>query len=143
MDGFGFLVPEKEKKSFLGAIWSSVIFQGRSDNEHASFTLFIGGSRNPDFVKEDEESLLSKVRNEFEELMKIKGEVVYSSKRIWEKAIPQYRLGYVEHENYFDHFEKDHKGIILSGNYRGGISIGDCIKNAENVVNKVQGLFRT
>ncbi len=75
--------------------------------------------------------------------MKIKGEVVYSSKRIWEKAIPQYRLGYVEHENYFDHFEKDHKGIILSGNYRGGISIGDCIKNAENVVNKVQGLFRT
>ncbi len=140
LDGFGFLIPEKEKKSFLGAIWSSVIFPGRSDNEHASFTLFIGGSRNPDFIFEDEESILSRVRNEFEELMKIKGQPVYSSKRMWEKAIPQYRLGYVEHENYIDHFEKDNRGIILSGNYRGGISVGDCIKNAGEVVKKIKNL---
>jgi protoporphyrinogen/coproporphyrinogen III oxidase len=140
LDGFGFLIPEKEKKSFLGAIWSSVIFPGRSDNEHASFTLFIGGSRNPDFILEKENNLLAKVRTEFEELMKIKGPPVYSSKRMWEKAIPQYRLGYVEHENYIDHFEKDNKGIILSGNYRGGISVGDCIKNAELVVNKIKNL---
>ena len=140
LDGFGFLIPEKEKKSFLGAIWSSVIFPERSDSEHASFTLFIGGSRNPDFVKEDEESLLSRVRNEFEALMRISGQPVYLSKRMWEKAIPQYRLGYIEHENYIDHFEKDNKGIILSGNYRGGISVGDCIKNAEIVVNKIKSL---
>ena len=32
LDGFGFLIPEKEQKSFLGAIWSSVIFPNRSDD---------------------------------------------------------------------------------------------------------------
>ena len=26
LDGFGFLIPAKENKSFLGALWSSVIF---------------------------------------------------------------------------------------------------------------------
>ena len=74
-----------------------------------------------------------KVRGEFETLMKISGEPVFSSYKFWPKAIPQYNIGYVEHENYFDDFEKRFPGIILSGNYRGGISVGDCIKNSEIV----------
>lgn len=137
LDGFGFLIPEKEEKSFLGALWSSAIFKHRTNDTQAAFTLFIGGSRNPNFVKEDRASLLSKVRTEFEELMKISGKPVFQSERYWEKAIPQYNLGYIEHERAFDQFEKQNPGLFLSGNYRGGISVGDCIKNAELVANKI------
>lgn len=137
LDGFGFLIPEKEKKSFLGALWSSVIFPFRADDNFATFTLFIGGSRNPDFVKEDRNKLLDRVRNEFEELMKINGKPVYSSHRFWEKAIPQYNIGYIEHERFFDEFEKQNPGLFISGNFRGGISVGDCIKNAELVAEKI------
>ena len=140
LDGFGFLIPSKEKKSFLGAIWSSVIFPNRAEEDKAAFTLFIGGSRNPGFADKDENDVISIARGEFEEIMKITGSPVYTSKRFWQKAIPQYTIGYVEHENYFDHFEKDNKGIFLSGNYRGGISVGDCIKNAEIVMNKIKSL---
>jgi oxygen-dependent protoporphyrinogen oxidase len=140
LDGFGFLVPSKEEKSFLGAVWSSVIFPNRSEDNTASFTLFVGGSRNPGFIYDDEEELIKTVKHEFEELMNIRGEPVHLAKRFWEKAIPQYTIGYVESENYFDHFEKDNKGIILSGNYRGGISVGDCIKNAGIVADKVKSI---
>lgn len=142
LDGFGFLIPEKEKKSFLGALWSSVIFSDRTDENTAAFTLFIGGSRNPDFVKANRTALLQKVRKEFEELMKIKGSPIYSAERFWEKAIPQYNLGYIEHEKYFDEFEKQNPGLFISGNFRGGISVGDCIKNAENVSEKINVEFR-
>lgn len=142
LDGFGFLIPEKEKKSFLGALWSSVIFSDRTDENTAAFTLFIGGSRNPDFVNENQTALLQKVRKEFEELMKIKGSPIYSAERFWEKAIPQYNLGYIEHEKYFDEFEKQNPGLFISGNFRGGISVGDCIKNAENVSEKINVEFR-
>jgi protoporphyrinogen/coproporphyrinogen III oxidase len=69
--------------------------------------------------------------------MKINGSPVYSAERYWDKAIPQYKLGYIEHENYFDAFEKKNPGLFLSGNYRGGISVGDCIKNAELVAKKI------
>lgn len=137
LDGFGFLIPAKENKSFLGALWSSVIFSGRSDDKTAAFTLFVGGSRNPEFVKEDRKTLLTKVRKEFEALMGISAEPIFSSERFWEKAIPQYNLGYVEHERFFDDFEKQNPGIFISGNFRGGISVGDCIKNAELVCNKI------
>jgi oxygen-dependent protoporphyrinogen oxidase len=136
LDGFGFLIPSKEKKSFLGAIWSSVIFPGRTEDDKAAFTLFIGGARNPEFVDLNREDLLKLVKKEFEELMKINGDPVYEAERFWEKAIPQYNLGYIEHEKYFDDFEKNNPGLFLSGNYRGGISVGDCIKNAEVVAEK-------
>ncbi|HRN27215.1 MAG: protoporphyrinogen oxidase [Ignavibacteriaceae bacterium] len=137
LDGFGFLIPAKENKSFLGALWSSVIFSDRADENKAAFTLFVGGSRNPEFVNEERTSLLTKVRKEFEALMGITADPIFTSERFWEKAIPQYNLGYVEHENYFDDFEKRHPGLFISGNFRGGISVGDCIKNAELVANKV------
>jgi len=141
LDGFGFLIPEKEEKSFLGAIWSSVIFPNRADESKASFTLFIGGSRDAGFVDDVEQNVIDRARREFEMIMNISAEPVSISKRLWPKAIPQYNLGYVEHENFFDHFEKDNNGIVLGGNYRGGISIGDCIKNAELVVNKIKKLI--
>ena len=131
LDGFGFLIPAKEKKSFLGALWSSVIFDGRTDEDKAAFTLFIGGSRDAALLKLDKELIIKKVIKEFEELMTIHSSPVFTSSRLWNKAIPQYNIGYIEHERYFEKFEKEHDGIILSGNYRGGISVGDCIKNAE------------
>jgi oxygen-dependent protoporphyrinogen oxidase len=136
LDGFGFLVPSKERKSFLGVIWNSVIFPNRSSEDTASFTLFIGGARDPEIFSLDKELLFMKVRGEFETLMKISGDPIFSSYKFWLKSIPQYNIGYVEHENYFDHFEKKFPGIILSGNYRGGISVGDCIKNSELVAEK-------
>ncbi len=143
LDGFGFLIPEKEEKSFLGAIWSSVIFPNRSDQDKAAFTLFIGGSRDAGFVDDVEQIVIDRARREFELLMKISAEPVAIAKRFWPKAIPQYNLGYVEHENFFDHFEKDNKGIVLGGNYRGGISIGDCIKNSEIIANKIKSIINS
>jgi protoporphyrinogen/coproporphyrinogen III oxidase len=137
LDGFGFLIPAKENKSFLGALWNSIIFSDRTDESTAAFTLFVGGSRNPDFVKEDRTSLLLKVRKEFEALMGITSDPIFSSDRFWEKAIPQYNLGYIEHERFFDDFEKRNPGLFISGNFRGGISVGDCVKNAELVCNKI------
>ena len=141
LDGFGFLIPAKEKKSFLGALWSSVIFSDRTDETKAAFTLFVGGSRNPELVKKDRNSLLLKVRKEFEDLMGIAADPIYTSERFWEKAIPQYNLGYIEHERFFDDFEKRNPGLYISGNFRGGISVGDCIKNADLVCDKINVQF--
>ncbi len=137
LDGFGFLIPAKEKKSFLGAIWSSVLFPNRAPLGQASFTLFIGGARNPEIGNIDKEILFKNARNEFESIMKINGEPTYINYRYWNKAIPQYNVGYIEHEKYFAEFEKNNPGIFLSGNYRGGISVGDCIKNTEVTADRI------
>jgi protoporphyrinogen/coproporphyrinogen III oxidase len=137
LDGFGFLIPSKENKSFLGAIWNSVIFPNRAKDDLASFTLFIGGSRNPEIGKYDRELIKKKAKAEFQEIMKIEAEPIFNASKFWDRAIPQYNVGYIEHEKYFEEFEKNNPGIVLSGNYRGGISVGDCIKNAAKVAERI------
>ncbi len=138
LDGFGYLIPSKEKKSFLGAIWTSTIFPNRCDDDKAAFTLFIGGARSPYLFDIEKEKLLGKVLSEFKNIMQIKTDPVFIKERMWQRAIPQYNLGYIEHENYFDNFEKENPGIFISGNFRGGISVGDCVKNSEIVFNKIK-----
>lgn len=138
LDGFGFLIPEKEKKSFLGAIWGSVIFPNRAQNDEASFTIFVGGAKEPKLLDNDINSRIDEVLNQFKQIMKTKSEPISIKYRIWEKAIPQYNLGHIEHEKYFDEFEKRFPGIFLGGNYRGGISVGDCIKNSEVNFNRLR-----
>ncbi len=137
LDGFGFLIPSSEKKNFLGAIWSSTIFPNRCDDDKAAFTLFIGGARSQNLFQTDKQKLIETVLNEFKQIMCIKTEPILLKEKLWHKAIPQYNIGYIEHENYFDNVEKENPGIFLSGNYRGGISVGDCVKNSEIVYNKI------
>ncbi|MGE5350889.1 MAG: protoporphyrinogen oxidase [Acidobacteriota bacterium] len=142
LDGFGYLIPQKENKSYLGAIWSSVIFPNRAPEGYASFTIFIGGARSPQLFDEmNKEDLIRQVLKEFQDVMKITGMPQYRTDRMWTKAIPQYNLGYIEHEKYFEEFEKAHRGILLSGNYRGGISVGDCMKNSEVVYRRALALL--
>ncbi len=138
LDGFGFLVPAKERRSFLGAIWSSIIFPNRADEDKAAFTLFVGGARDPEVGNIDKEILIKKVRGEFEKIMGITEDPVYTGYKYWTKSIPQYNIGYIEHERYFDEFEKNNPGVFLSGNYRGGISIGDCLKNGELIFERIK-----
>jgi len=143
LDGFGFLIPEKEKKKFLGAIWSSTIFPDRSREDTAAFTLFIGGARSPELFDEDPDGLNQTVISEFQEIMGISELPVFTDEKMWPRAIPQYTIGYVEHETYFERFEQDNPGIFLSGNYRGGISVGDCIKNSEIIYMKIRDYIET
>ncbi|MDP4114902.1 MAG: protoporphyrinogen oxidase [Bacteroidota bacterium] len=138
LDGFGFLIPSKEKKSFLGAIWSSVIFPTRTTEDKTAFTLFIGGSRNPEIADMDRDSVLKKAIKEFQEVMVINEKPIFNAHRFWSKAIPQYNVGYVEHDKYFAEFETNNPGLYLSGNFRGGIAVGDCIRNSDVLYNKVK-----
>lgn len=138
LDGFGFLIPSKENKSFLGAIWSSTIFINRAQKDNAAFTIFVGGARNPEFKVSEVDAKIKIVLKEFHEIMGIKSQPTLLQWKFWNKAIPQYNLGYIEHEKYFEQFENENPGIFLSGNYRGGISVGDCVKNSYTNFEKIR-----
>ncbi len=129
LDGFGFLIPGVEKKAFLGAIWSSVIFSNRAPEGKEAFTLFIGGARNQEINWKEPEKIIMDAINEFSEIMRITGSPEIIEYNLWEKAIPQYNVGYIELEKVCSEFESKNPGIYLSGNFRGGISVGDCIRN--------------
>lgn len=142
LDGFGFLVPRAERRQILGTIWSSSIFSGRAPVGGAAFTTFVGGTRQPEIALLPDERLREIVLKELKDLLGVtqKPDVVEIAR--WEKAIPQYNVGHGEVVRAIEAFEDNHPEIFVSGNFRGGISVSDCIKNAFELSRKLVPEFQ-
>lgn len=141
LDGFGFLIPQKEEKSFLGAIWNSVLFPYRTDNDNVCFTLFIGGATKERISGTTTGASIKKAISEFQQIMNIKNVPVYTSYKLWKKAIPQYNIGYEKVDTAIKQFESNNPGFFLGGNYRRGIALGDCLHSAEIIRDEVKKYF--
>jgi len=143
VDGFGFLVPEKEKRQILGTIWSSSLFDGRAPEGHVGLTTFVGGTRQPDVARLPDDQLITIVSEELRSILGIDGGPSFTMVTRWEEAIPQYTLGYPKVLEAFDRFEKEHPGMFLCSNFRGGISVGDCITSSEKIAQRVKEHLRS
>ena len=129
LDGFGFLVPEIEKRSILGALFTSTLFKNRAPDGHHLLTVFAGGARQPDIAQKESDELLKLVESDLKDLIGLKGEPVVKDHIYWPKSIPQYEIGYGEIYSVFDEIETENPGLHFAGNFRDGISVPDCIKN--------------
>ena len=127
LDGFGMLVPEVESRNILGALFSSTLFSGRAPEDHVLLTVFVGGTRQPDHALSDSEKLLPLVMQDLRDLLGVRGDAVMIHRRTWQRAIPQYVLGYGDVKASLDAMEKAHPGLFFAGNYRNGISVPDTI----------------
>ena len=137
LDGFGYLIPAVERRKILGTIWSSVLFPGRAPEGHMALTTFVGGSRQPEMLALPDDELLRTVRTELESIMQVRGEPAYAKVIRWDRAIPQYNLGHQKIMDMVDGFEAAHPGLIVCSNYRGGIAVGDCVKNGKHTAGNI------
>ncbi len=141
LDGFGFLIPAKEKRKILGALWSSTLFENRAPSGHVALTTFVGGARSPEFAGKTDEQTIQIALEELKALLGVEGEPTYSKIIHWNKAIPQYNIGYQKTLDAIERFEANFKGAFICSNYRGGISVGDCIMSAEKKATEIIKLF--
>lgn len=133
--GFGFLVPEKEERQILGAVYNSAIFPSRYQT--VAFTVFLGGSRKPELVKYSDGTLIEVATAELQSILNLKARPVVESVAKWERAIPQYRIGHLEILAKVDALEAREQTLAFVGNWRGGISVPDTIAHAEEVAQRL------
>jgi oxygen-dependent protoporphyrinogen oxidase len=137
LDGFGFLVPEKEKREILGTIWSSALFPNRAPQGHVALTTFVGGSRQPEICERDDDALVRTVLDELRLIMSVGGKPVYSKVIRWPRAIPQYNIGYLDVVEKMEQCERDNPGLFFCSNFKGGIAVGDCVMSGKIVSENV------
>lgn len=136
LNGFGFLVPSRERRKILGCLWSSSLFPGRAPEGHVGLTVFLGGGRQPELAGLEEESLRDLADSELKNIVQSRGKPVYWKVTKWPRAIPQYEVGYLDRMQKVTEFEETYPGILFCSNYRGGIAVGDCIRNAEDIARR-------
>lgn len=135
-NGFGFLIPRAENIRLLGAIWKTSIFPELSHEDHFHFTLMTGGAHDTSILSESIDQVEKEILNEFSQLTGIKKDPMYLRSVLWEKAIPQFHVGYESIRQRLNDHENNNSGFHFGGNYRWGVSVPDCIKGAKTLVQR-------
>ena len=141
LDGFGMLIPEVERRQTLGTIFSSMLFENRAPADRVLLTTFVGGMRQPALAQLEEGSIHDLVQAQHAAILGASGNAEFVRVRRWPKAIPQYTLGHHSRIARVEETERKFPGLFFCANYRGGISIGDCISAADGVANRVRSFL--
>lgn len=137
LDGFGVLTPSVEKRRALGILFPSSLFAGRAPDGAVTLSVFVGGTRNPEFALLPKEKLAALARRECEELLGASGEPEFTHTATWAKAIPQYTAGHGEFLAALDACEQAMPGLYFCGNYRGGVAVTTAMENAAAPARKI------
>ncbi len=138
LDGFGFLVPEKEQRQILGTLFNSTLFPNRAPDGRVLMTTFVGGMRQPDLPNRDDRELRQLMLDELRDILGVSGAPDFVHIRRYQQAIPQYLLGHQRFLDLINNVEHEFPGLHFATNYRGGISVADCIKQAAEIATKIQ-----
>jgi oxygen-dependent protoporphyrinogen oxidase len=137
LDGFGLLVPGRENRDLLGALWTSSIFPDRAPAGHVLVRCMAGGAGNPGVVELDDEALTNLMLSELRPLLKFKGAPAKVKVIRHPRAIAQYTRGHLARLKRLDELCAGHPGLHLTGSSYRGISVNSCLKEAETAADKV------
>jgi oxygen-dependent protoporphyrinogen oxidase len=142
LDGFGMLVPQKENFDILGCLFSSSLFPNRAPDGSVTLTCYIGGARNPDLALLPHEQLVAICVKDLKTILGINGQPVFHHVQVFQKAIPQYEIGYGRFKDRMNEIEDSAAGLFFAGHARDGISLGDSIVSGHRVAEKIAKYVR-
>jgi len=142
LDGFGCLVPRKEQRSILGVLFSSTMFEGRAPAGTVLLTTFVGGQRNPELPGLPEGDIAKLAHAEHAALLGARQAPLFQVVTRWPRAIPQYTLGHLDRIARVEAAAHALPGLFFCANWKGGVSVGDCIKSGHLSADAVASYLR-
>jgi oxygen-dependent protoporphyrinogen oxidase len=131
LDGFGFLIPSREKRGILGTVFDSNVFPNRAPAGKALLRTLVGGARAPQLAEQADEALLAGVLGDLRDILGVRDEPEFVSIYRHERAIPQYLVGHARRLEVIGEELRRFPRLVLSGNAFRGVSLNDCVLNAQ------------
>jgi oxygen-dependent protoporphyrinogen oxidase len=128
LDGFGYLIPGKEKRQILGCLFPSTVLPGRTPEGKVLLCCFIGGARYPALARQTDEQLRASVDRELAETLGVSGPPEKEWIQRWDRAIPQYGVDQSRREAALALAEAKNPGLHFHGAFRGGIALMHVIR---------------
>ncbi|MHB1004127.1 MAG: protoporphyrinogen oxidase [Chloroflexota bacterium] len=129
LDGFGFVIPSKEKRPITGCTWSSTKFEGRAPADGALVRCFMGGAADESSALVPEDEMVRLAREELRSLMGITSEPVLTHVHRWRDGHPQYDVGHLDRVAEIERLASLQPGLYLTGSSYRGVGMPDCIHN--------------
>lgn len=139
LDGFGFLIPRREKVTLLGSIWASSLFPNRAPEGAALLSHFIGGAHHPEILELPPKHIQQRVLDDLGTVFKtqVAPEPCFSRVLRYPKAIPQYTLGHLKRIRTLESALQTLPRLALCGNYLHGVALNQCVQSGLDAVKNI------
>ena len=138
LDGFGYLIPSRERGSVLGVLWPTSIYPGyRSPDGRVLMRVVLGGERDRAICDADSETLTACARAQLRRVMGIAARPVFSAVARYPLGLPQYRIGHDQRVVEMDRALGRLPGLHVIGNAFRGIGLNACTAVAERTGREV------
>jgi oxygen-dependent protoporphyrinogen oxidase len=128
--GFGFLIPEVEKRFTLGTLFSSNMFPNRAPAGTIVFETLVGGKRHPERLQLDDQELIKRSLADIRGLLDLPPTPTFTRVLRPHGGIPQLEAGYPDLLNWRNNLVQNREGLFICGFGWDGIGINDMVKTA-------------
>jgi oxygen-dependent protoporphyrinogen oxidase len=129
-EGFGFLVPRRERRRLVACTFMQTKFPFRAPENKVFLRCFLAGA-------EDEPGLLPAVLEELRELTGLTGRPQFSRVYRWPRSMAQYTVGHQRRVAAIEDRLNQHPGLFLAGNAYHGIGIPDCVRMGKQIAERI------
>lgn len=136
--GFGYLIPSKARQTILGVLFNDQIFPDLSPLGSSNYTVMMGGAHELGFKNLTTAHFAALacegLANQFKNPLLLTPD--FQIHKHWAQAIPHYQIGHTEIMHQVAQICQD-SGLIISGNFVGGIAVNDCIRNGSKLADQL------
>lgn len=136
LNGFGFLVPKRERHRLVACTWVGTKFSYRVPEGMVLLRCFLGGEE-ASVLSESDDALIVAVREELREIMGLRVAPVFTRIARWPRSMAQYTVGHQERVAQVEARLRQTPGLYLAGNAYYGIGIPDCIRMGKQAAERI------
>lgn len=133
LNGFGFLVPKRERKFMAACTWVGNKFDFRVPDDMVLLRCFMGGNA----LGQSDEALVEAAKNELRSIMGLQASPVFHNIARWPNAMAQYTVGHEKRQQQVESIVKSIPGLHLAGNGYRGIGLPDCIRAGKEAATRI------
>jgi protoporphyrinogen/coproporphyrinogen III oxidase len=139
LDAFGLVIPAREKRRILAVSFTSRKFADRAPAGCVQLRTFVGGAMQPELLEQSDDEIVRMVRDEFAEILGVRGEPRFAVVARWRRAMPQYHVGHLDRVLRIERLASAIPGFALAGNAYRGVGLPDVIHSGEQAAERVAG----
>ncbi|MGD0497783.1 MAG: protoporphyrinogen oxidase [Bryobacteraceae bacterium] len=127
-EGFGFLVPRKERRRLIACTWVGTKFPYRVPEGKIVARCFLGGMEDAAILAEPDDAIVAAVLAELRDIAGVTAQPRFTRIARWPRSMAQYAVGHPQRLAEIEARTAAIPGLHLAGNAYTGIGVPDCIR---------------
>jgi len=141
LDGSGFLVPRRERKSIRACTFSSSKFSGRTVEGKALLRLSLNTLTMPELERLSDQEIEHVVTGDLDRYLSISQAPIAITVMRHHNAIPQFLPGHQTLMREIESRISKYPELVLTGNCYSGMGVSDCVARAKREAIKLAGVI--